>query len=201
MRQQQPEAVARCRDLSEALSKFDVLVDYEYRNSIPTFLGMPDMFREMQQMNPQRVMHDMRSHDKEMTWNMSHSKALHDGTAEKYCRLAGYDSQFRKEWPDYRQSPFSLACAFDRAEIVRALVVQFGCDCPMEHGLVLIAENGLEREWQMTGLDIAVEFGCVATFDLLCELGEAHPHAIKSIEYADVSHEDCRVLCMRNMGN
>ena len=66
---------------------------------------------------------------------------------------------------------------------------------------MLIAENGLEREWQMTGLDIAVEFGCVATFDLLCELGEAHPHAIKSIEYADVSHEDCRVLCMRNMGN
>ena len=71
----------------------------------------------------------------------------------------------------------------------------------MEHGLVLIDEDGLEREWRMTGLDLTVEFGCLATFDLLLELGNAHPRVLESVEYSDLSHEGCRVLCLRNMCN
>ena len=96
----------------------------------------------------------------------------------------------------------SVACAFDRTEMVRMLVVQFHCNAhAAEQGLVLVDQHGTEHEWCMTGFDLAVEFGCLATLDLLCELSATHPHVIESIAYVGISHEDCRALCTRNVGN
>ena len=40
----------------------------------------------------------------------------------------------------------------------------------LESGLTLIDAHGKERDWGMTGFDLAVEFGCLETFEMLCEL-------------------------------
>ena len=56
---------------------------------------------------------------------------------------------------------FTLACAFNRCEIVRALVVEFSCALDartnianVEEGLVLIDEHENELEWRMAGLGL-----------------------------------------------
>ena len=53
----------------------------------------------------------------------------------------------------------------------------------------------------MTGFDLAVEFGCVATLELLYELGSAHPHVTEAVEYADLSTSECRALCKKKLEN
>ena len=49
---------------------------------------------------------------------------------------------------------------------LRILVVTFRRQCYMEEGLTLVDEAGEEREWVMTGFDLAIEFGCLSTFGL-----------------------------------
>lgn len=189
--------------MRHALEKFPSLVDFEYRKCLPTFQGMPSMFAEMETRSPQRVMRDMRRARTKLSWSLKHMRASIDSDADScLTEIIGYESQWRKDWPDYRRTPFSVACAFDRTEMVRMLVVQFHCNAhAAEQGLVLVDQHGTEHEWCMTGFDLAVEFGCLATLDLLCELSATHPHVIESIAYVGISHEDCRALCTRNVGN
>ena len=185
------------------LRKFSSLVNYSFRKCTPTFVGMPSLFDDMQRRHPQEPMRKLRRKGQEVSLRISHVQNSHSA-AVKFCRISGFDSSFRKSWPNYTRSPFTLACAFDRSEIVRTLVVDFECDLGesnIEDGLVLIDENKHEREWHMTGFDLTVEFGCLATFDLLCALEGAHPHVVAAVEYAGIEHEDCRVLCMRNARN
>ena len=108
----------------------------------------------------------------------------------------------------YRRTPFTLACAYNRREIVRALVVEFGCALDArtnkvneEEGLVLVDEHGNEREWRMTGLDLCIEFGSLETFDLLVTLESAHPLVTASAEYRGMSHAMRRALCKQNEKN
>ena len=129
---------------------------------------------------------------------------MHDGRTV-FCSIDGYDSHDRKRWPNYRRSAFTLACAFDRCKIVRALVVELHCELDIrtnyEDGIVLIDENGHEREWIMTGFDLAIEFGSLDTLALLCELEKEHPGCAAAVHYAGRSHDECRTLCLRNVGN
>ena len=142
-----------------------------------------------------------RDKDENAALLLRHSQAAVDGTSLSFPELKGYDSPFRKEWPDYRRSSFTLACALDRTEIVRMLIVTFSCASYMEGGLVLVDEDGEERDWAMTGFDLTIEFGCLATLELLCKLGSAHPDAVYAVEYSGLSHDECRALCKKNTGN
>ena len=116
--------------------------------------------------------------------------------------VKGYELLDRTKWPDYRRSALTLACAFDRSDLVRALVVDFegSMASNLEYGIVLVSEDGQERVWEMSGFDVAIEFGCLKTLKLLCDLEQAHPYVTKTIEYANIAREDCFELCGQ-MGN
>ena len=186
-----------------AFRKFPSLINYPFRKCTPTFAGMPDLFSDMQRRHPQRPMQDWLRKGQTMSLTISHSAVSH-GHVLHFRRIEGFDSSSRKTWPNYRRSPFTLACAFNRTEIARALVVEFKCDLGVpnvEEGLVLIDAHGRERSWRMTGFDLTVEFGCLATFDMLCALENTHPHVTAAIEYAGMEHADLRALCKRNERN
>ena len=88
--------------------------------------------------------------------------------------------------------------------IVRALVVDFQWkpDCAtFEEGFVLIDDKGCERSWIMTGFDLTVEFGSLATFELLLALEHTHPQATASSEYYNIPYDDPRALCKHNQKN
>ena len=85
--------------------------------------------------------------------------------------------------------------------IARALVVEFDCASHMETGLVLVDEDGEEWPWDMTGFDLTIEFGCVRTFDMLCQVGDTYPTAIDAVEYVGLTQRECRTLCSRNESN
>ena len=189
--------------IRSAFKKHPSLINYEYRKCHPTFRGMPKVFDDMEKRLPQRVMANMRERNETMAWDLQHVRAgafIADPDV-RFTRVLGYDSRFRAHWPDYRRTPFSIACAFDRTKIVHMLVTEFDCTCIEEKGLKLIDEHGVEHEWLMTGFDLAIEFGCVATFKLLRDLSITYPHVTKALKYAEYSQQYCLALCYRNVGN
>jgi hypothetical protein len=186
-----------------AFERFPSMVNHEYRKCLPTFCGLPGALAELE-IHPhkeQRIMKRAREETKDMACTISHAQACIDGTVVRFSSVLGYDSHDRRAWPDYRRSPFTIACAYDRADIARALVVAFDCAPHIETGLVLVDEDGNERVWGMTGFDLTIEFGCIRTFEMLCEIGEFYPDATYAMEYAGLSQREHRTLCNRNRGN
>ena len=186
------------------LRKFGSLVDHVYQKSRPTFNGMPSLFSDMQVRQPRLPMQTLRREGKPVAMTICHTQTYgHDEV--KFTSIAGYDSVYRTAWPNYRRSPFTLACAFDRPVIVRALVVDLQCkldhNTNHEEGLVLIDEKGNRRAWMMTGLDLTVEFGSLATFELLLALEHTHPDVTAAVEYYGMPHDDLRALCKHNQKN
>ena len=189
--------------IRSAFEKFPSLVNHEYRKCLPTFCGLPDALAELE-IHPhkeQRIMKRARKEETDMTCTISHAWACTDGTAVRFSLVRGYDSHDRRAWPDYRRSPFTIACAYDRVDIARMLVVAFGCDPHIETGLILVDEDGDEWAWEMTGFDLTIEFGCVRTFEMLCEIGDTNPNATYAVGYAGFSQRECRMLCNKNQGN
>ena len=192
--------------IQEALRKYSSLVHHVYRKCMPTFNGMPSLFTEMQKRHPQRPMRDKRLKGDTTACHITHVQTCHSGHELHFCRINGYSTCFRKQWPNYRRSLFTVACAFDRSAVVRMLVEEFKCDLDKdgmneEDGLVLVDKNGNERKWQMTGFDLAIEFGCVRTFDLLCALSKTYPSLTATFEYADTPIADLREMCKLNHEN
>jgi hypothetical protein len=185
------------------LRKFGSLVNHTYQKCQPTFNGMPSLFSDMQVRQPRLPMRDLRREGHTVSMTVCHTQTR--GYDEvRFTSIRGYDSVYRAAWPNYRRTPFTLACAFDRPVIVRALVVDFQCklDCTtFEEGLVLIDDKGCERAWIMTGFDLTVEFGSLATFELLLALEHTHPQATASVEYYNIPHDDLRALCKHNQKN
>ena len=189
------------------LRKWPSLARRVWTKNHPTFNGMPDVFGDMQKRHPQLPMRDLRRGASGVCMRIAHTQATDSGEV-KFTSIAGYDSIYRTAWPSYRRTPFTLACAYNRREIVRALVVEFGCALDArtnkvneEEGLVLVDEHGNEREWRMTGLDLCIEFGSLETFDLLVTLESAHPLVTASAEYRGMSHAMRRALCKQNEKN
>jgi hypothetical protein len=186
------------------LRKFGSLVNHVYQKCQPTFNGMPSLFSDMQVRQPRLPMRDLRREGKPVSMTICHTQIYrHDEV--KFTSIAGYDSVYRAAWPNYRRTPFTIACAFDRPVIVRALVVDLQCkldhNTNQEEGLVLIDDKGAERAWIMTGFDLTVEFGCLATFELLLALEHSHPNAAAACEYYGMPHDDLRALCKHNKKN
>ena len=186
------------------LRRWPSLANRVWRRNDPTFNGMPDLFGDMQSRHPQLPMRDLRQEGKGVGMRIAHTQTF--GYDEvKFTSIAGFTSAYRTAWPSYRRSPFTLACAFNRVEIVRSLVVEFSCArnfaANIEAGLVLIDEHGNERAWRMTGLDMCIEFGCLETFDLLVMLETAYPKVTASVEYRNISHAVRRALCKHNEKN
>ena len=128
---------------------------------------MPKLFTKIQKGHPQREMKDARSKGGIGTCSISHVQTFSGEKPLKFCSIDGYESCFRRQWPNYRRSPFTAACAFDRSEIVRMLVVDFKCDLGQTHlpsrgnvedGLELVDERGQTCDWHMTGFDLTIEF-------------------------------------------
>ena len=104
------------------LRKWPSLANRVWRRNDPTFNGMPDLFGDMQKRHPQLLMRDLRQDGKEIGMRIAHTQTF--GCDEvHFSSIAGYNSCSRTAWPSYRRSPFTLACAFNRCEIVRALAV------------------------------------------------------------------------------
>lgn len=187
------------------LRKFPSLVNRTWEKNHPTFNGMPSLFEDMQGRHPQLPMRDLRSGGRGVCMRILHSQVLPGGNEVKFTSLRDFESSFRTAWPNYKRSPFTLACAFDRSDIVRALVVEFACMLNMntnrEIGLVLVDEHGNERPWIMTGLDLTIEFGCLETFELLLALEHEHPHVTWSIAYRDIEDDERRALCKSHRNN
>jgi len=127
------------------------------QKSLPTFSGLGSLFWDMQARHPQLPMRNLRRDGRTNTCPIRHAQTRgHDEVS--FTSIAGYGSCYRTAWPNYRRSPFTLACAFNRSAIVRALVVDFSCvldhNTNNEDGLVLIDEQGRERHWSMTGFDL-----------------------------------------------
>ena len=191
--------------ICDALRRFGSLVNYKYRKSVPTFQGMSELFGQMQERAPQAAIRKMKREGETVSSRIHHFQVWRGEKEVRFSRIKGCDSSSRQAWPNYRRSLFTLACAFDRCEIVRALVVEFSCELDhetnIEDGLTLIDENGREREWHMTGFDLSIEFGCLATFEVLCALEHAHPGVAAAVEYAGLTHETCRALCKHHSKN
>ena len=205
------KAVIMCTDKSmeseldeavcKAFRKYREMVDFEFRKCVPTFAGMPDFFFALQQPTSPGV--NAKPQQRAISCTISHVSAALDRTPTRFDFVKGYESH-RRAWPDYRRSAFTMACAFDRSGIVRALIVDFDCSmgCSnLEHGIVLIDQNGGERDWGMTGFDLAIEFGCLRTLQLLFELEPKEPSVTFSIRHANISRDDCYDLCKKNVGN
>ena len=185
------------------LSKYSSLVNHEYRKCMPTFNGMPSLFSEMQKRHPQKLLKDARSKGISGC-RIAHFQTLRSGKQVSFVRINGYDSCNRRQWPNYCRSLYTTACAFDRTDVVRMLVVDFKIGLEtrsQEDGLELVNEHGGVREWAMTGFDLAIEFGSLATFDLLRGLADTYPGITSGIQYSKMPYADLRAICERNQKN
>lgn len=152
----------------KAFRKYRKMFEFEFRKCVPTFAGMPDFFFALQQLASPgvKLIQEARRQQPAISCTISHASAALHRTPARFDLVKGYESLDRRAWPDYRRSAFTMACAFDRSGIVRALIVDFDCSigCSnLEHGIVLIDQNGEERDWGMMGFDLAIEFGCLRT--------------------------------------
>ena len=135
-------------------------------------------------------------------WNLCHACASMDGRVSKIVRIHGFKSGACRAWSDYRRSLFTLACALDLRNIVRMLVTELGVNTRVrESGLVLTNDPGLLHTWDMSRLDLCIEFGCERTLELLFKLSAQYPHTVLLQQYSAYSLQDCANLCHRNRSN
>ena len=128
-------------------------------------------------------------------WNLCHACASMDGRVSKIVRIHGFKSGACRAWSDYRRSLFTLACALDLRNIVRMLVTELGVNTRVhESGLVLTNDPGLLHAWDMSRLDLCIEFGCERTLELLFKLSAQYPHTVLLQQYSAYGLQDCANL-------
>ena len=71
-----------------AFRKFPSLINYPFRKCTPTFVGMPDLFGDMQRRHPQRPMQDWQRIGQTISLTICHAAVLH-GHGLNFRRIEG----------------------------------------------------------------------------------------------------------------